>query len=48
MKKMNKMYEAPVAEIFEMRMPVALQINTSTGNEIGGGGYSGDENPDNE
>lgn len=24
MKKMNKMYEAPVAEVFEMQMPTVL------------------------
>lgn len=28
MKKMNKMYEAPVAEMFEMAMPTVLMAST--------------------
>ena len=35
MKKMNKMYEAPKAEMIEMQMPVVLM--TSTGETTGGG-----------
>ena len=27
MKKMNKMYEAPVAEVFEMQMPTVLMAS---------------------
>ena len=27
MKKMNKMYEAPMAEVIEMQMPVVLTIS---------------------
>ena len=28
MKKMNKTYEAPVAEVIEMQMPVVLTMST--------------------
>lgn len=34
MKKMNKTYEAPVAEVFEMQMPTVLMNS-------GDGAYSG-------
>jgi hypothetical protein len=47
MKKMNKMYEAPVAEIFEMQMPVTL-LNTSTGDEFTASGVPDPTDPDNE
>ena len=30
MKKMNKMYEAPVAEVFEMQMPTVLMMSDVT------------------
>ena len=30
MKKMNKMYEAPVAEVFEMQMPTVLMMSGLT------------------
>ena len=43
MKKMNKMYEAPKAEVIEMQMPVVLMESIS----IGGGGNDftgGDDN----
>jgi hypothetical protein len=36
MKKMNKMYEAPAAEMIEMQMPVVL-ANTTYGGSTGGG-----------
>ena len=46
MKKMNKMYEAPRAEVIEMQMPTVLMISGGTatggGNNFGGGGE--DEN----
>jgi hypothetical protein len=32
MKKMNKMYEAPVAEMIEMQMPVVLQLSSGDQN----------------
>ena len=31
MKKMNKMYEAPVAEVFEMQMPTVLMASINGG-----------------
>lgn len=39
MKKMNKTYEAPEAEVIEMQMPTVLMASdsTGTGNTIGGG-----------
>lgn len=41
MKKMNKTYEAPVAEMFEMQMPAVLMLSGNAGepfidDEIGG------------
>lgn len=30
MKKMNKTYEAPVAEVFEMQMPTVLMASQNT------------------
>lgn len=44
MKKMNKIYEAPVAEMIEMQMPVVLmESNLGGGNNAtsGGAGASG-------
>lgn len=50
MKKMNKIYEAPVAEMIEMQMPVVLMesnlgggTNASSGG-AGGGGTTVDPN----
>jgi hypothetical protein len=50
MKKMNKIYEAPKAEMIEMMMPVVLTVSAPTiggdpgsttgGGSIGGGGLS--------
>lgn len=45
MKKMNKMYEAPTAEVIEMQMPVVLAqtvntIDPGTGSGMTGGGGS--------
>ncbi len=34
MKKMNKTYEAPVAEVIEMQMPVVVMSPAGTGNEM--------------
>ena len=43
MKKMNKTYEAPVAEVIEMQMPTVLMASgpgtDNTG--LGGGGNAG-------
>lgn len=38
MKKMNKMYEAPMAEVFEMNMPTVLMgsPDTTTTNPVSG------------
>lgn len=46
MKKMNKMYEAPKAEVIEMQMPVVLMESGGEGSATGGGeeGEEGDEN----
>jgi len=41
MKKMNKMYEAPKAEVIEMQMPTVLMIS-GVGGEPGEGGDFGD------
>ena len=38
MKKMNKMYEAPVAEVFEMQMPTVLMASGSVIPDVGGAG----------
>lgn len=44
MKKMNKIYEAPKAELIEMQMPTVLMASTTTGQGTGGNmGDSGDE-----
>ena len=44
MKKMNKIYEAPKAELIEMQMPVVLMASTTTGSGTGNTfGDSGDE-----
>ena len=39
MKKMNKTYEAPEAEVIEMQMPTVLMASDSigTGSNMGGG-----------
>ncbi len=41
MKKMNKMFEAPKAEVIEMQMPTVLMISggsaTGGGDDIAGG-----------
>ncbi len=37
MKKMNKMYEAPKAEVFEMQMPTVLMASGT----VDGGGEGG-------
>jgi hypothetical protein len=53
MKKMNKMYEAPKAEMIEMQMPVVLMqsgTNSDGGTWSGGGNMGGgddDESGDN-
>ena len=36
MKKMNKMYEAPVAEVFEMQMPTVLMASGPVIPGVGG------------
>ena len=36
MKKMNKMYEAPMAEVIEMQMPTVLMGSPITTPEVGG------------
>ena len=46
MKKMNKMYEAPKAEVIEMQMPVVLMESNET--IIEGGGENGSEDPNEE
>mgnify|MGYP006916085347 FL=1 len=40
MKKMNKMYEAPKAEVIEMQMTSVLMESPTAG---GGEGYGGEE-----
>lgn len=43
MKKMNKTYEAPVAEVIEMQMPVVVMsdgVTPTTGDAVGG--FDGD------
>lgn len=40
MNKMNKTYEAPVAEVIEMKMPVVLMESDGTSPNIGGGGMT--------
>ena len=41
MKKMNKTYEAPVAELFEMQMPTVLMAsNGMDWTPVGGGEFS--------
>jgi len=40
MKKMNKMYEAPVAEMIEMQMPAVL-MDSLQGGGTGSGGTGG-------
>ena len=42
MKKMNKIYEAPVAEVIEMQMPTVLMTSGYGGDQ--GGAQSGDSN----
>ena len=37
MKKMNKTYEAPVAEVIEMQMPTVLMASMNAGGGGGGG-----------
>ena len=37
MKKMNKTYEAPVAEVIEMQMPTVLMASVNAGGGGGGG-----------
>ena len=44
MKKMNKMYEAPVAEVFEMQMPTVLMASVTGGN-VDGDGIGGGDDP---
>lgn len=50
MKKMNKMYEAPVAEMIEMQMPVVLENSANADleelsqNSVPGEGSDGDNN----
>ena len=39
MKKMNKTYEAPVAEMIEMQMPTVL-MGSLTGSDVEGSGLS--------
>lgn len=42
MKKMNKTYEAPVAEVIEMQMPTVLMASMNAGGGSAGGGSFGD------
>lgn len=42
MKKMNKTYKAPVAEVIEMQMPTVLMASVNAGGTSGGGGDFGD------
>lgn len=42
MKKMNKMYEAPVAEVFEMQMPTVLMGSLTGPGGEGDGPLFGD------
>ena len=47
MKKMNKMYEAPKAEMIEMQMPVVLMgSGNGSGNNDGGTWSGGGSNTD--
>jgi hypothetical protein len=41
MKKMNKTYEAPVAEVIEMQMPTVLMASVNAGapGSVGGGNF---------
>ena len=48
MKKMNKMYEAPKAEVIEMQMPVVLMESTGNDGTATGGGAGMGEGDDNE
>lgn len=41
MKKMNKNYEAPVAEVFEMNMPTVLMASPGATWEEEAGGFEG-------
>ena len=43
MKKMNKMYEAPVAEVFEMQMPTVLMASVNGATVGGQPGGEGDD-----
>ena len=43
MKKMNKTYEAPVAEVIEMQMPVVLTMSSI--NEAGSSENPGGDDP---
>ena len=43
MKKMNKTYEAPVAEVIEMQLPTVLMASIGDGNFSGGGSDGGDD-----
>lgn len=41
MKKMNKMYEAPKAEMIEMQMPVVMMASPTPESLTGGGAEPG-------
>ena len=43
MKKMNKMYEAPKAEMIEMHMPVVLMGSGTTSPDVTGGGDNSED-----
>jgi len=43
MKKMNKTYEAPVAEVFEMQMPTVLMASINGAVVDDDGGTGGDD-----
>ena len=43
MKKMNKMYEAPKAEVIEMQMPVVLMESGPDENPTGTGDDQGED-----
>ncbi len=42
MKKMNKTYEAPMAEMIEIQMPAVLMASLNSNGNSGGGGDFGD------
>jgi hypothetical protein len=45
MKKMNKMYQAPVAEMVEMQMPIVLMVSPNVGGQDPGNSPNPGSNP---